>query len=347
MAGRLLTLMKTTNDLYLIDYVLQNLGKGVEPDRLMALRFRDIRDAALRKKLYLTWLPLARVHLDLQQQELSRVYSEQMAVRREKLQALRHLSAAQLDDLKNSLKHENATVRLEAVTVAALKRPPVESELIDLLNDPQPLVRESAHQALVRVARGTDFGPLPTATPAEHTRAVRAWRNWLALQDSAAAVQDYPPPTPALAVRPEADDEAARLSKEFVRVAAAEQERLLRQLKDGKGVVYTEALAQAIPQLAEPLQGKARDALAERLTRMNADTLRDKLEDDSREVRRAAALACAMKESKAHIPDLIARLDDREPAVAQAARTALRSLTGQDFPTAAAWRAWWQKQKDR
>jgi HEAT repeat protein len=92
------------------------------------------------------------------------------------------------------------------------------------------------------------------------------------------------------------------------------------------------------------------------MTRMTAATLRDKLQDEDAEIRRAAALACAMKDDKTHIPDLIAALDDSELLVIRAARAGLKSLTGQDFgPTADAtraqrvqavadWKTWWNNQ---
>jgi HEAT repeat protein len=120
-------------------------------------------------------------------------------------------------------------------------------------------------------------------------------------------------------------------------------------------VLHTEALALAIPQLSGKVQVRARGALVERMARMTARTLRDKFEDEDAEVRRAAALACAMKEQKEHVPRLIELLEDPEPPVARAAYAALKSLTGQDFgpaadasradvkKSAAAWKAWWAK----
>jgi HEAT repeat protein len=90
---------------------------------------------------------------------------------------------------------------------------------------------------------------------------------------------------------------------------------------------------------------------------MKADTLTNYLKDEEPEIRRAAALACALKESKAHVPQLIEVLRDPEPDVARAAEKALRELTGQKFGPAAnatpaerdkaiaAWQEWWKKQK--
>jgi HEAT repeat protein len=129
---------------------------------------------------------------------------------------------------------------------------------------------------------------------------------------------------------------------------------VLRKLRDSKGAVYTDALAHAIHRLEGSAKGQARDALTDRLTRMSARTLTDKLQDDDLEVRRAAALACAMKDERAHVPRLIEMLQDEAP-VAPAAHAALKSLTGQDFGPApearqadvaravAAWKDWWAK----
>jgi hypothetical protein len=91
---------------------------------------------------------------------------------------------------------------------------------------------------------------------------------------------------------------------------------------------------------------------------MKAQTLEGYLEDEDAEIRRAAALAAAMKDARSLTPKLIGLLEDREPTVAWAARAALKSLSGKDFgpqPGASAeerqqaidaWRDWW-KQKER
>jgi len=120
----------------------------------------------------------------------------------------------------------------------------------------------------------------------------------------------------------------------------------MAKLRETKGVVYTQALAAAIPQLSGAARSKARGALAVRLARMTAATLRDKFKDEDPEIRRAAALACTAKADKQFVPDLISLLQDREPAVARTSHAALKELTGQEFATEAAdkWKAWWKKQ---
>jgi len=153
--------------------------------------------------------------------------------------------------------------------------------------------------------------------------------------------------------------ESARLTDELIKAPANKQEPLIDKLKDGKGVVYTEALAAAIPHLTGSTRTHARDALAERLTRMKAGTLRDKLQDEDVEVRRAAVVACYMKDDKEHIPDLIAMLEDKDEVVLRSAVLALKSLTSQDHGPAPgadaaerrksieAWKAWLKKQPAR
>jgi hypothetical protein len=162
-------------------------------------------------------------------------------------------------------------------------------------------------------------------------------------------------PAPGSAVEPA----VVRLADELVNAPADSQEDVLTRLRDSKGPNYTDALAYAIHKVSGPLKAKARDALADRLTRMSPRTLAAKLQDDDLEVRRAAALAVAMKEDRTQVPRLIELLEDPEPPVAHAAYAALKALSGQDFGpgpeasradvgrAAIAWKAWWSKNGGR
>jgi hypothetical protein len=168
------------------------------------------------------------------------------------------------------------------------------------------------------------------------------------------AVKPVTPPTP-----PRAEDAVTRLSDELLQAPAARQDQVLAKLRDTPGGEHTQALVLAIPKLTGEARTRARDALAERLTRMKASTLEAYLENEDLELRRAAALACAMKDERGQVPRLIELLDDPEPPVARAAYAALKSLTGQDFGPAidatraerakavADWKAWWARQEDR
>lgn len=121
---------------------------------------------------------------------------------------------------------------------------------------------------------------------------------------------------------PETDPLVTATDAEFaVRLAA---------LRDTKGGENTQTIARAIPKLSAERQAKARTALAERLTRMTANTLRGMLKEGSEDLKRAAATAVAYKGDKSLLLDLADLIDHPSDPVVQAARDALKTLTGQD-----------------
>jgi hypothetical protein len=136
-------------------------------------------------------------------------------------------------------------------------------------------------------------------------------------------VENAAPPAPSA--------EAVQLSNRLATALPKERTDMIDKLRDGKGGVNTEALALSIAALSGAARAEARAALADRLTRMSEATLAEKLHDASAEVRRGACLACAMKESKSFIPELVRLLEDREALVVRAAHAALVSLTGEDL----------------
>ena len=156
-----------------------------------------------------------------------------------------------------------------------------------------------------------------------------------------------------------AEEEASQMGKVLVSGAGPKLDQVLTRLREGKGSAFTEALAQAIPNLEGDVRKKARRVLAERMARMNAETLGNKLRDQDPEVRRATCLACAMREETTHFARLIDLLQDPEPLVARAARAALKSLSGQDFgPEEDAtqaerttalekWKNWWKNNEKK
>lgn len=177
------------------------------------------------------------------------------------------------------------------------------------------------------------------------------------------AVIPMPTPSPALPVPMKApllpaSDEAAKLAEALLKVPAAAWPKALEQVRDGKGTDFTHALALVIGQVDGERKKAVRDALAERLTRMSAETLRGLLKGEDVELRRAAALACAMKDDKTHVPDLIERIAVDDDFVVKAARAGLKSLSGgKDFGpepgyskldravAVEEWTAWWARQK--
>jgi hypothetical protein len=165
---------------------------------------------------------------------------------------------------------------------------------------------------------------------------------------------------PALKSARELDVERiGKLLAELTQAPPARQVQIIEELRDGKGIVYTLALGNVIPNLKDDTKKWAREALAERLTRTTPAMLDAKLRDPNPEVRRAAALASAKKDDKTQVPRLIQLLRDREQAVGTAAREALKALTGEDFgpppgadfaerqKAVADWTAWWKSQPQK
>jgi hypothetical protein len=144
---------------------------------------------------------------------------------------------------------------------------------------------------------------------------------------------------------------------ELIAATGADWKATLARVRDAKGGTYTQALAAAMAKLDADRLKEAREALAERLTRMTGETLRGLAKAEEAELRRAAVLAMAMKDDRAHLPDLVTALLDDEELVVRAAKASLKSLTAQDFgpapgaklaertAAAKAWLDWIAKQK--
>ena len=139
------------------------------------------------------------------------------------------------------------------------------------------------------------------------------------------------PAAPPLVLPGATGSQAAILVGELLRAPEKDWSKVLAKLRDTKGSVHTQALLGAVARVQGAQRKAVREALAERLTRMTADTLREMAKYDDVELRRAAILAMAMKDDKAHIPDLVAAILDEEDMVVRAARAGLKSLTGEDF----------------
>jgi hypothetical protein len=186
---------------------------------------------------------------------------------------------------------------------------------------------------------------------------------------SAPPVNSPPPIAPSLPIAPSTGQplpveqglpgagEAAQLAAGVLRASDAEWPQRLITLKQGKGNIYTQALLMVIRQTDAAKKSAARLALAERLTHMAATTLRQYLQSSDPELRRAAALAIAMKDERLLIPDLVNALLDEDEGVMRAARASLRSLSGRDFgpadgaeplakvAAARAWLEWFRQQQ--
>ena len=105
----------------------------------------------------------------------------------------------------------------------------------------------------------------------------------------------------------------------------------LKEYQAAKGEQYTAAITFALTRLERDRKKQAQAALVDRLVRMTPETLKKLTAMNEPELRRAAILACAAKDDKSHLPDLIARINDPDEDVVKAARAGLRSLAGEDF----------------
>ena len=152
---------------------------------------------------------------------------------------------------------------------------------------------------------------------------------------------------------------AGNMAEDLAKSTGSRFDLLVKLYREGKGADFTEALALAIPQMNGDRQGKARDALFERLKRMKDSTLSQYLGDELLEIRIAAARACAFKGSKSLIPRLVPLVRDTRGGVAEAAHNALKELSGRDFgpkPNAnreerlqasREWLEWWNNRKGK
>jgi hypothetical protein len=80
--------------------------------------------------------------------------------------------------VKQKLQDEQSEIRRAAARVVGTKMPALGGDLIDLLADDKAEVREAAHDALVRLSKGEDFGPATDASKDERETAQRKWRSW-------------------------------------------------------------------------------------------------------------------------------------------------------------------------
>ena len=130
--------------------------------------------------------------LDIRQEALRLLTERRMLTEMEKL------VNGKPDELCKQLREGPPLLRLIALRVISRRRVPVEKDLIEVLDDPDKSIRQAAREALVRIARGTDFGPSLTATKRDVAQSIDRWRDWLALQQSVAP----PTPTPGAATPP-------------------------------------------------------------------------------------------------------------------------------------------------
>src|SRR5262249_41146443 len=151
---------------------------------------------------------------------------------------------------------------------------PWQDELIEQLTDTSDAVRQAARRSLIllsfyairseRMANGdhlgvavdeksvpkpsiVDFGPKPQAARPAQEEAARKWRAWWTEHGGLDKAKRSEIRSAKVDSDPE--KEAALLSSALVYAEPAEQAEKLARYRKEKGVVYTEAIADALPQL--------------------------------------------------------------------------------------------------
>ena len=154
--GRKLSrILAATDDTELLQYARENIGAGITQSRHMGV-IRDLRTGCMLRKNQFLRLAAAGPR------------------------SPHTLTTTELADVKAKLRDDRAEVRAAAARAVGAKFPALGGEVIDLLNDNDEGVREAAHQALVRLNRGTDVGPAEQASETSRADAVEKWRAWWA-----------------------------------------------------------------------------------------------------------------------------------------------------------------------
>jgi hypothetical protein len=84
--------------------------------------------------------------------------------------------------VKERLQDERPEVRSAAARAVGDKGMKLGAELIGLLGDKEADVQQAARQALVKLAKGPDYGPERDAKENERAEAVKQWKTWWAKQ---------------------------------------------------------------------------------------------------------------------------------------------------------------------
>jgi hypothetical protein len=213
-------ILRSTEDVELLQYARESIGLGVTVKRhqsiLTDLKFACVlRKGELARKGIVKQAPAHKAMSKLSVAELNKAIEtehgpqvppllKELAQRKgDKVIDALSTAAAQHDSgvqklarelltknltrlspsqVKARLKDENTEVRAAAARASISKGLRLGGELIDLLEDADENVRQSARQGLVQLSKGADYGPAPEADAAARAQAVKQWRAWWASQ---------------------------------------------------------------------------------------------------------------------------------------------------------------------
>ena len=140
----------------------------------------------VRKDVHLTLVQLAKQDLgprsdaEAERRRAFEAWSRWLEMR----ELMPLLAKVSQDGLMEALSHDNPLHRWAALNTLRDRKLEVSpSTLIQRLADPEPAVSGQAHQMLVAIADGLDFGPTDAATVEEVKEAVNKWRDWRIARD--------------------------------------------------------------------------------------------------------------------------------------------------------------------
>lgn len=157
-------------------------------------------------------------------------------------------------------------------------------------------------------------------------------------QDAGAATEEWVRLFPTA----QTEVESARLAEKMIAAGPVRLAQLLGQVQAGDEEIAIRALAAALPRLKGEARDKVHEALVQRLARLDTDSLRRRLFEETAVLRQAIVAACVRRGDKELIPDLIALLEEGDRALASQAEKGLETMTGQHFADSSAWRDWWE-----
>jgi hypothetical protein len=194
-----LRLRCTLRKRYLAEHGLESYEPFVEPAQPVIIRpgQNELRNQPTNQLVYATMQESGR-RLRAILKELARrdgemaldgLASAALTTEKEDQEFARKLlreKMARLDnaELTGKLTSKIPEIRAAAAQVAADKGLETVPKVIAMLQDPFPNVQKAAHEALVRLAKGIDFGPKADASPKEREQAKQLWLEWFKIQGS-------------------------------------------------------------------------------------------------------------------------------------------------------------------
>lgn len=197
LSSRVQSSLASLNSREAYEYALKNIGKGVPANANYASHL-----AALRQRLAAESGMAAGANTGMGQ-----------PLRTQRSRLVMQLQHASSSRLASGLASDNPDERWAATRVVSARGLRLTDELIPLLADDDPLVREEAHAALIRLARGVDLGPENSHDESQVDESIDLWRRWWNQNKDRQGVSEYT----------SQQDEALRLRRANNRLTLAEK----------------------------------------------------------------------------------------------------------------------------